>query len=196
MLGASNCNAPMDPVKSRETAAEEALVPWRVEGTVRRQTHILVHIETEYDKIITTPEHPFAVASAGYLAAKDLSPGDLLVSGKGGTLPVSSVRIEFQTQPVEVFNLSVEGPHAYVVGADEILVHNVNCKDKEKKEDKEDDVSRKTKEIAEAEQELDALRNTPRTSPAHDAEINERIATLGEKITRLKALLARVRYRQ
>jgi hypothetical protein len=103
------------------------LTPQLVNATVKRTTLRLIHIETAHERFVTTPEHPFATRDAGWVRAGDLKAGDLLISGRHGPIAVSSVRSEVLAQPVWVFNLTVDRTHAYLVGSDQVLVHNVRC---------------------------------------------------------------------
>jgi hypothetical protein len=76
------------------------------------------HLETLH----TTNEHPFFVVGLGWVAAKDLEPGEHVESRSGeDEIVVSSVATS-DVQPV--FNIEVEEAHDYFVGTGEVLVHN------------------------------------------------------------------------
>ncbi len=59
----------------------------------------------------TTSEHPFWVEGAGWIAAKDLRIGDVLVSHDGQRLPVEGVADSGRVEAV--YNLAVEDDHTY-----------------------------------------------------------------------------------
>lgn len=115
------------PEHEEPTASRLGLVPQRVDAAIRRSTQRLVHVATEGEEIVVTPEHPFAVASRGWVMAGALRTGDLLVSGERDVARVASLRVEELVEPIEVFNLTVAKSHAYLVGAPQLLVHNANC---------------------------------------------------------------------
>jgi hypothetical protein len=52
------------PVQLERSASfpsfRSTLGPRRVTGTVRLRAPVLVHITTDTDRVVTTPEHPFA----------------------------------------------------------------------------------------------------------------------------------------
>jgi Domain of unknown function (DUF4157)/Pretoxin HINT domain len=72
--------------------------------------------------IVCSAEHPFWVPGSGWQTAGKLTAGTPLLSLGLGVVKVSSIQAE--AGPVEVFNLSVGGPHTFLVSALEILVHN------------------------------------------------------------------------
>jgi Pretoxin HINT domain len=111
----------------RSASFLSALSPRRVTGTVRLRAPVLVHIVTDTDRLITTPEHPFATLHGGWVPAGKLAPGDVLLRARAGEGRVVAVHREELVQPVPVFNLTVATTHAYLVGSDEVLVHNVRC---------------------------------------------------------------------
>jgi hypothetical protein len=80
----------------------------------------------------TTGEHPFYVDGKGWVEARSLRIGDLLVSRSGETIPVEGIadsgRIEL------VYNFEVEDDHTYFVGKEawgfDVWVHNAAYVDK------------------------------------------------------------------
>jgi len=166
------------------TIVNPVLTPQRVNAVVRRDSGELLYLETEHQSLVTTPEHPFATVGSGWIPARDLAPGDQVISAKFGSVRVLSVRLEVQREPVPVFNLRVDRSHAYLVGTTDVLVHNTGCGDNE------DLVTRKTREIAEAQRELEALKNgAGSTSSEQPHERQKRIADLEEKIRKLRTHL-------
>jgi hypothetical protein len=123
------CTAERDAPFSGHDAIAPTLVAQRVTATVERDAATLVRIETDREIFVTTPEHPFATPEAGWIPAGRLAPGDPVVSARFGTARVVSARSETRPSPVAVFNLTVARSHAYLVGADQVLVHNTRCKD-------------------------------------------------------------------
>jgi len=73
------------------------------------------------ERIRTTAEHPFAVAGRGWVAATELRLGDVVLATTGTVLVTGLIHTaELRT----VYNLEVEGSHAYAVGKHGVLVHN------------------------------------------------------------------------
>jgi len=89
--------------------------------TVTRQ---LVNVWVGHERIQTTPEHPFWVASHGWSRASQLSEGDLLLTVDGEFVPILDVQNEMLTDPISVYNITVAGEHVYFVGSTGVLVHN------------------------------------------------------------------------
>jgi ribonucleoside-diphosphate reductase alpha chain len=79
-----------------------------------------------------TPEHRFLTADAGWMEARQLSPGTVLVGSNGtgsrGTDQVIVVTAAKLDGPITVYDLEVDGTHNFVVGADGVssgvVVHN------------------------------------------------------------------------
>ncbi|WP_229738459.1 polymorphic toxin-type HINT domain-containing protein, partial [Isoptericola cucumis] len=106
-----------------------------VAETFVRTTSTLHHLTIGGHTVTTTDEHPFMVANMGWVLARDLQPGDILVTpdtGDGtGTVTLDSIRIEQRDPdatdgPVTVYNFHVETHHNYYVLAGDlpVLVHN------------------------------------------------------------------------
>ena len=72
------------------------------------------------EEVLTTAVHRFWKAGAGWVAAKDLKPGDV-VRTLGGSVAVRSIEPDMVRQ---VFNLEVEGSSDYFVGRSAILAHD------------------------------------------------------------------------
>lgn len=71
--------------------------------------------------VISTAEHPFWVKSKGWTVARELQPGDELMSCDDTRVITEKVK------PIDectVYNLHVEGFHTYFVGCDAIWVHD------------------------------------------------------------------------
>lgn len=149
------------------------VVPAQVIATVQRRASRLVHLRTESSEIVTTPEHLFAKAGAGWVRADSLAAGDWLtrLTTPGSSVRLVSVTAE-QVLSFPVFNLTVAGSHAYAVCADSVLVHNVNCNDEggsssgAKSQQARSDLEKKLAELEERRN-----REGPGTKGELDAEI-------------------------
>jgi hypothetical protein len=127
LVSVAGCTEPTESGAACAAQPLSPLVPQRVTATAKKQTSQLVHVRTEHETLIVTPEHPFATPGSGWVPAGALSPGDVVVSARFGTVPVSAVHTETFPRSVPVFNLTVAPSHTYLVGANQVLVHNVNC---------------------------------------------------------------------
>lgn len=78
------------------------------------------------DEIIeTTSEHLFWVVDSGWVEAKNLQPGHLLMDVDGNYIPVNDVCLE--DTPTTVYNFEVADAHDYFVSEEHVLVHNAPC---------------------------------------------------------------------
>jgi len=105
----------------------EPLRASQVLQTVKKTTNQLVTIRTADDVIVTTPDHLFARFDGGWSPASRLAVGERLVSSASVT---GSAILEIQTREApgtQVYNLTVERTHTYLVGTGRVLVHNVDC---------------------------------------------------------------------
>jgi hypothetical protein len=78
----------------RSASFRSTLSPRQVTGTVRLYTPVLVHVVTDRDRLVTTPEHPFATLHGGWVRAGQLEPGDFLLSARVGADRVLAVHRE------------------------------------------------------------------------------------------------------
>ena len=92
--------------------------------TFVNETDELIHIQIEKETISATPEHPFYVKNEGWISAKDLRAGDILVLQDGGYVVVEKIQHEILESPIKVYNFEVADYHTYYVGDSGVLVHN------------------------------------------------------------------------
>jgi len=93
-----------------------------VASVMRHTVPAVLRVIVGETAIVCSAEHPFWVPGSGWRTAGELAIGTPLLSLDLGVVNVSS--IQAQAGPVEVFNLSVGGPHIFLVSALEIFVHN------------------------------------------------------------------------
>lgn len=77
------------------------------------------------EPIVTTPEHPFRVATGEWVPAGRLNIGDNVVTAEGG-LATLSAALSLEKRGT-VYNFEVAGTHTYFVGSSHLWVHNA-CK--------------------------------------------------------------------
>src|SRR5690606_16674608 len=101
-----------------------------VAETFVRQTTTLYHLTIDGHVVTTTDEHPFMVANMGWILARDLQPGDILLT-PDGTVTLDRIDVEHRDEndpdgPVAVYNFHVATHHNYYVLAGDlsVLVHN------------------------------------------------------------------------
>ncbi|THU38416.1 hypothetical protein FAM09_17250 [Niastella caeni] len=76
-------------------------------------------------KLEVTHEHPFYVHGK-WTKAQDLIAGDTLTTFNNLKLSIDSIRFIQKSNPITVYNFTVEGYHTYYVSESSILVHNGN----------------------------------------------------------------------
>ena len=74
--------------------------------------------------IKTTPKHQFYVIDKGWSRAYELKEGDRLSSQVSENVEISKIEHKFHKEPIQVYNLTVDGYHNYLITGQEILVHN------------------------------------------------------------------------
>jgi hypothetical protein len=116
---------PGDLVLARNDQTGE--IDWRPIGAVihsddKPVLELELISEAGREPIKTTPDHPFWVTDRGWVEAKDLAPGDPLVSANGGWLRVGAATWLQETAPV--YNFEVPGFHTYFVGESAAWTHN------------------------------------------------------------------------
>ena len=92
----------------------------KFEGLSNETYEIVVNGE----KITTTPKHEFYVIDKGWIRAYDLEVGDVLNSFNNGHLEITDIKYVMHSDPVKVYNLTVDGLHNYLISSDQLLVHN------------------------------------------------------------------------
>jgi hypothetical protein len=109
-------NNPTGPLKAK-----------RVLQTFDRTAEVL-YLEVHGQTIGTTGEHPFYVPQKGWTEARDLQPGDELITSHGKKLSIESV--SGNGEHASVYNCEVEDCHTYYVGETswqfDVWVHNAD----------------------------------------------------------------------
>lgn len=111
-----------DTVYSYDEAAQKYTLN-KVKQTFKKTATQLVMLYALGGKLIAspTPEHPFFVKNT-YKPAKELVKGDSLLSKNQGYVVIEKTVVVDSV--LNVYNFEVENDHNYLVGEDEILVHN------------------------------------------------------------------------
>lgn len=117
---------PSEHRDSRGVTAAKQVQPARVSAVIRREARTLVALHTAGGEIVTTPEHPFARIGSGWTPAGELAVGDRIATAQADE-PATILQLEIRrVRPTSVYNLTVEHGHAYHVGSDHLLVHNMD----------------------------------------------------------------------
>jgi len=80
-------------------------------------------LETEYDVLNVTDEHPLWLQGKGWTVVKDVQAGDVIASAQGDSLVVNNTLID---KPLRVYNFSVANTPSYFVGERGVWAHNAN----------------------------------------------------------------------
>jgi RHS repeat-associated protein len=115
-----------DLVLSRDEHDPAGEVGPKVVEAVFRHFARLLTVRASGREVGTTAEHPFWVRGKGWVPARELAPGDVLVGHDNRTVAVEGV-VEAD-EWTEVYNLRVADWHTYFVGCDEwgfsVWAHN------------------------------------------------------------------------
>ena len=103
-----------DPILSRSEFNPNGALEIEVVEEVFVHTGKVVHLHVNGQVIRTTAEHPFWVQGKGWVAAKDLQIGDLLLSHDGQWVVVEEVYDTGEWE--QVYNLRISDYHTYFVG--------------------------------------------------------------------------------
>ncbi|MFF9278932.1 Hint domain-containing protein [Streptomyces griseosporeus] len=100
----------------------------------QRTSTLLLRVDGE--TVRCTPGHRFYRNNV-WVAARDLQPGDHLLNGENHLIRLQA--IEERTGLIDVFNLTVENAHSYLVGKSGLFVHNLKETDPGTTEADDDD---------------------------------------------------------
>ena len=73
--------------------------------------------------IRATPKHKFYIVDKGWIMACELEEGDLIVA-KNNNMRIDKIKLENYSEPIKVYNLTVNDFHTYLITKYELLVHN------------------------------------------------------------------------
>ena len=96
----------------------------QVVNTFINETTAVTHVTINGEVITSTQTHPYYVANAGWVLAKNLRAGDILVMLNGEQVVLEFVQHEILESPIVTYNFEVEDFHTYYVGKTDVLVHN------------------------------------------------------------------------
>ena len=94
-------------------------------GTSKRTIRTATYKVTVNGEVIeSTDNHPYYVKNKGFVEAKDLVKGDILVDANGVEHTIEAIELVNNSTTVTVYNMNVAGNHNYYVGDTMVLVHN------------------------------------------------------------------------
>ena len=88
------------------------------------KTNELYDVTIDGKVVSATPKHQFYVVDKGWIRAHDLEVGDMLVAKDQTNLVIETIVHRKLTELENVYNLTVDGLHTYLITENEILVHN------------------------------------------------------------------------
>ena len=98
--------------------------PQRVTDTFGRTADHYYLLETEFDSLEVTAEHPLWVQGKGWTPVKDIERGEALATTYGDVMVLNNIRVD---KPLQVYNFSVDATPSYFVGSG-IWAHNARKK--------------------------------------------------------------------
>ena len=94
-------------------------------NTITSYVSEIYHIYVEDEIIKASPKHQFYIVDKGWVRAKDLKVGDMVIAD-GERKPIKKVKYENLGKPIPMYNLSVDRINTYLITKYSILVHNIN----------------------------------------------------------------------
>ena len=127
---ADGTSTPIADVREGESVlawdeATGATGAYRVVATWAHDDPATTYLTIDGDRILATPEHPFATRERGWVPAGLLKVGEHVRKASGGWGVVHAARSEWDAGTR--YNLTVDGAHTYAVGDGGWVVHNANC---------------------------------------------------------------------
>jgi Pretoxin HINT domain len=110
-----------DKVQTRDEETGETAYNL-VEELIQRETDETYHVSVNGTTIVTTAEHPFWVSGEGWVEARDLKKGDMLVDLDENEVPIEES--EIKKERTTVYNFRVQSVHNYFVTDLKIWTHN------------------------------------------------------------------------
>lgn len=97
---------------------------------INNTTSELIEISIGDEIIRSTPNHPY-LTDIGWVEANDLFVGSFILSEDNNYEIIDSITHIDLDEPINTYNLCIENSHTYLVGNNQLVVHN-NCKPNEK----------------------------------------------------------------
>ena len=94
-----------------------------VTQVIKSNSTEIIEILLDGETICATPSHPF-LTDTGWTNAGSLRLGDAIITTNGKVV-VDSINICQLDQPIPTYNLCVEKAHTFIVGENNVIVHNV-----------------------------------------------------------------------
>jgi len=98
----------------------------RVLQAFRAISPALVRFEIQGERIEVTPDHPVRVLTKGWVAARDVRPGDALETFEGSVIVEGCSELAVSAG-IPVYNILVDGSHSYFASGLHVLFHNGGC---------------------------------------------------------------------
>lgn len=96
-----------------------------VTQTIIHKANEIVKIKVGEKVIEATPRHEFYVVDKGWVRARDLKEGDILFGDEERKIDEIEYKYYSSDDNKEVYNLTVDGNHNYLITEYQLLVHNV-----------------------------------------------------------------------
>ena len=96
-----------------------------VTQTVTHKAKEIVQIKIGEKIIEATPRHEFYVVDKGWVRARDLKEGDILFGDEERKIDEIEHKYYNNEDNIDVYNLTVDGNHNYLITEYQLLVHNI-----------------------------------------------------------------------
>ncbi len=96
----------------------------KVIDVLKNKTDETYELTINNQLVKTTPRHQFYIVDKGWIRAYDLQIGDRIVAKDNSSLVIEKIEHKFHKEPIDVYNLTIENNHNYLITPYELLVHN------------------------------------------------------------------------
>jgi hypothetical protein len=99
----------------------------KVSATLKKDVEEYFGLVIDNDTIFVTGEHPFYMAGIGWTKVKHIQKGQQMFTFSPDMSGISVLEIISIKKETEVFNITVDGNHNYLVNRKKVLIHNKDC---------------------------------------------------------------------
>jgi len=96
----------------------------KVVDTIRNTTNTTYKMTIGNSELEMTHMHPLYIVGKGWVEANKINIGDKILDANGNKIEITNITTIEHSNPIPIYNITVDGNHNYYVGNNRILVHN------------------------------------------------------------------------
>ena len=96
----------------------------KVTKTIKSSTIDTYIVTIGDEKIEMSPKHELYIIDKGWVRAYDLNVNDELLDINGRKVSINKIKYKRYNEPIDTYNLTVDGNHNYFITNTQVLVHN------------------------------------------------------------------------